>query len=615
MEKILPHRSPAIIFSIYLFFVFGCTASNLPSPSPQASAPPPPQAEEGIPLREGISKVANNLLKKLSSDLYLKNKGFIIVPARGNEIVKKIDEITRLARLELIEFLIPHKTDLRTRHPMRGQFQPHRIENIHCGEQGTAIDMYLMLEIRRAAGRYVIVVKAYDLAESKFLPILLKQEIVLTRAEQSLLKRNKPDNYLDGTSIKPFERNVVDRVGRYIGYYFGCIAKKIDPGTKVRVKKSFGGDGEEELWKSAQNYIRTYRSIDFVNEDACKAPEECFPIEVKVTKTKDYNVFWVIGPDRFSVRTYYGKELERQKKAKEKAKVKKDNKIISKFEYEVPEGRLFEKRSIIGWQIVSLSKNNSESINAVKRRAKQIAIRNAIQNAKNHVGGDKYKGYRVQLAKYKDGSPAYLVHTESCVMGDSSAVDCRFLVEMNFHLTEGALLKPGESLGRDRFLSPRAPLTVQLMTEKRIYRKGESIALFVRTNKPAYVRVVSVNSYGKITQLFPNEFRNNNFLAETGRKYLIPDEREDQFELKVNPPFGKEKIVLYATTIPMPKLRLRPIGGGLGRYDGSLKEIGSRTRDISVTPASPPLNQVGAANSRRFQVEFYEKMIEVETRP
>jgi len=615
MEKRIPHGLTVAVFSAFLLFLNGCAGFDPSVLSPKEFGLSP-QTEEGKSWREGISKVAKILAKKLNSDLYLKSKGFIIVPSRGNQIVKNIDEITRLARLELIEYLIPHKTNLRTRHPMRGQFQPHRIENIYCGDQGAGIDMYLILEVREAAGKNVIVLKAYDLAESKYLPILIKEDIVLTEEEKSLLKKRKPDTYLEGTSILPIEKNIVDQVGRYVGYNFGCIAKRIDTGEKVRVKKGSLGDEEKEIWKSAQNYIRTYRSIDFVKEEVCKDSEECFPIEIKVTKTKDYNVFWVIGPDRFSVRAYYGKGLERQKKEKEKRDSEKDNKVKSQIEVEIPEGSLIEKRSIIGWQVISLSKKDSEPLGSLKRRAKSLALKNAIRNVNNHVRNRKYKGYRVELAKFKDGSPAYLVHKESCVMGSLPDAECRFLIEMNFHLTGDPLLGKAEGLKKDRMLDPRAPLTVRLFTEKSIFHRGELISLFVRTNKPAYVRVITVNSKGHITQLFPNEFRKNNYLSETGKTYSIPDNKDDQFQLKVtNPPFGKEKIIIYAATIPMPKLRLRPIGGGLGRYDGSLNEIALRTRNISVTPASHQLIQDAADNSAVLPFEFYEKEIEVETRP
>ena len=116
--------------------------------------------------------------------------------------------------------------------------------------------------------------------------------------------------------------------------------------------------------------------------------KECFPLEVKVTKTKDYNVFWVIGPERFSVRAYYGKELERQREAKAaraKSNGEKDKKNISTIKAEIPEGRLFEKRSIIGWQIVSLNKSDSESLASVKGRARILALRNANRNAADHI--------------------------------------------------------------------------------------------------------------------------------------------------------------------------------------------------------------------------------------
>lgn len=134
--------------------------------------------------------------------------------------------------------------------------------------------------------------------------------------------------------------------------------------------------------------------------------------------------------------------------------------------------------------------------------------------------------------------------------------------------------------------NPRAPLAVKVWTEKRRYRQGERIVIFLQGNKPFYGRVVSINPEGKIHQLLPNDYRRDHYF-EGGRTYRVPDQSQgDRFDITVGGPrFGQEQIVVYASSAPQGKIRTAPIGGGvISEFKGSREDLDRGVRDIEVTP-------------------------------
>ena len=127
---------------------------------------------------------------------------------------------------------------------------------------------------------------------------------------------------------------------------------------------------------------------------------------------------------------------------------------------------------------------------------------------------------------------------------------------------------------------PSAPLTVQLWTDKKQYKESEKIKIYIRGNKPFYARVVYKMINGELRQLFPNPFRQSNYF-NGGAIYEIPSP-EDQFELEVEPPFGKETIIVYASTAPLGKIDLTP-DGGVYKINTESEKIGVKSREVSLS--------------------------------
>lgn len=127
---------------------------------------------------------------------------------------------------------------------------------------------------------------------------------------------------------------------------------------------------------------------------------------------------------------------------------------------------------------------------------------------------------------------------------------------------------------------PSAPLTVKLWTDKKSYRVGEKIKIYLRGNKPFYARIVYQDKSENLIQLIPNPYRNDNYF-NGGVTYEIPS-GNDRFELQVSPPLGKEKIILYTSTSDLGKLDLQQSGGVYMVQDSS-KGMEAKTRGVTIT--------------------------------
>ncbi len=164
-------------------------------------------------------------------------------------------------------------------------------------------------------------------------------------------------------------------------------------------------------------------------------------------------------------------------------------------------------------------------------------------------------------------------------------------------------LKPPESSNQpvqSMLMNKKAPLTVKVWTDKKSYRDGEEMKIYVEGNKPFYGRILYQSVAGEIIQLLPNKYRMENYFRG-GYRYIIPYEN-DAFVLEVTEPFGMERIIVYASTFPLGSIESEEIGKGLLKVRGGLDTIGTATRGIKIK------------RTDSFPVaDFYEAEWEVET--
>ena len=156
------------------------------------------------------------------------------------------------------------------------------------------------------------------------------------------------------------------------------------------------------------------------------------------------------------------------------------------------------------------------------------------------------------------------------------------------------------SKGTGQTDDPSAPLDIRLWTNKGEYREGEKIKIYIRGNKPFYARILHKGVNGELLQLIPSPYRKDHYF-NGGAIYEIPS-GEDQFNIEVAPPFGRESIIVYASTAPLGEINLIPAGGFFKITTGAEK-VGEKSRAVSLKEKNPD-QQTMAAEFSEGQIFF-----------
>ena len=154
----------------------------------------------------------------------------------------------------------------------------------------------------------------------------------------------------------------------------------------------------------------------------------------------------------------------------------------------------------------------------------------------------------------------------------------------------------------ERADNPNMPLKVKLWTDQKEYKNTEKVKIYLKGNKPFYARVLYLDANGVLVQLLPNPHRKDNYFNGSSI-YEIPT-GNDKFELEVIPPFGQEKISVYASTSQLGELNLENLGDVYG-VKTETKDIGVRTRGIKIKKKSKSENSLPA--------EFFESTVFIRT--
>ncbi len=127
-----------------------------------------------------------------------------------------------------------------------------------------------------------------------------------------------------------------------------------------------------------------------------------------------------------------------------------------------------------------------------------------------------------------------------------------------------------------------APLMVKAWTDKKGYKQGDRIKVFIKGNKPFYARVIYKDASGGMIQLLPNPYRTENYF-NGGTIYEIPS-GNDRFELEVSPPFGEENIIVYGSTAPLGEIAAAA-EGGVYQVKTAESDVEMKTRGVKITAA------------------------------
>ncbi len=240
-----------------------------------------------------------------------------------------------------------------------------------------------------------------------------------------------------------------------------------------------------------------------------------------------------------------------------------------------------------------------------RKQTEQVALeeakRNAIEQVATYVKS-KTEVENLELKKdliqaYSQAKVKILKEVEKSWYKDPSTGDCyRIKIQAEVIPDEDAMKKLSNVEELD---NPTAPLKVKTWTDKKRYKKSDRVKIYLKGNKPFYAYVIYKDANGKLLQLLPNPYRQDNYF-NGGVLYEIPS-GNDRFELDVSPPFGEEELIVYASTNKLGDLDVET-AGGVYKIMSKFKEVAEKTRGIKIVEKNS-----GSAS------EFFESKIKLDT--
>ena len=264
---------------------------------------------------------------------------------------------------------------------------------------------------------------------------------------------------------------------------------------------------------------------------------------------------------------------------------------------------LFAAQSVIVEATGTASMGDTKSKKETTDEAKANAVRNASENAGTYISSEtKVRDYVMEsdlVEAYSKADVKILDEKGEWFKDESLGDSYRLTIKAEVTPKEFKE-KPGKSGMAD---DPNAPLSVKLWTDKNKtdYKEGEKISLFMKGNKPYFARVVYVQNDGTQVQILPNPYRKDNYF-EGGTVYTLPSGK-DQYELTVNPPFGEEKLIIYASTTELGDVKAED-AGSVFVIGGSQEDTGVKTRGIKITRKDKGSNKAA---------EFFESQVGIRT--
>ena len=146
------------------------------------------------------------------------------------------------------------------------------------------------------------------------------------------------------------------------------------------------------------------------------------------------------------------------------------------------------------------------------------------------------------------------------------------------------------------FVVPESDLKITAWVDREddTYHAGDTLKLFVKTNRDAYVTVVDVGTSGKVLVLFPNKHASDNrILADKVLEIPGPDA---PYDIRVAGPAGQELIKVIATTRPGSIIRADQLSelGPFQSYGGSAESL---TKDLAIELKPNAPEAPGAASN------------------
>lgn len=118
----------------------------------------------------------------------------------------------------------------------------------------------------------------------------------------------------------------------------------------------------------------------------------------------------------------------------------------------------------------------------------------------------------------------------------------------------------------------KSPITLEITThlgDNQNFVSGDTISFFVSMDRDAYLLILYQNARKELIQILPNAYNKKSFYKK-GSFFQIPDEKKP-FKFKISAPFGKEKIMAFASSRSFTNLQGVTTKSGLKLIKGSLE--------------------------------------------
>ena len=254
-----------------------------------------------------------------------------------------------------------------------------------------------------------------------------------------------------------------------------------------------------------------------------------------------------------------------------------------------------------GYACMGDDKSRRQTEQQALSEAKRNAVDKTLSYIKSETTVKDFQFEKDVIGAYANATIKIVQELEKGWYKDASSGDC-YRVKMKAEVTpdEKAMQKIGEGINVND--DPSAPLNVKVWTGKKDYKQSEKIKVYIKGNKPFYAKILYKDAGGNMVQLLPNPFRKENYF-NGGVIYELPS-GNDRFDLEVSPPFGREDIVLYASTAQLGDLRLDT--------RGEVYQVKTEARDIGINTRGVKISQT-ADNKAKSAAEFFEEKTMVNT--
>ncbi len=223
--------------------------------------------------------------------------------------------------------------------------------------------------------------------------------------------------------------------------------------------------------------------------------------------------------------------------------------------------------------------SEDKTIRQIRNEARMEAKRLALERGEVHIENlTTVENYKLKYDIIKSSAEGMLKILDYKDYGFTE--DNRYHYWIKAEIRYALKSKPPSPVKEINAPELSGPLTVIVWSAKDKYKAGEQMKFYMRGNKDFYARVIYIDAKNNKLQLIPNQFNFNNFFH--GNKDIELPAAGSGFTITVSPPFGKEKVVVYASTKPQGDIITTFSGGPMLQVNDDMSVIEIQTRGVRI---------------------------------